>query len=111
MQVRFATKDLKSHWGYSGADRRFPLENDFNYSQNRNKVVELAPNYTSFVYGDPGFSMAYMMQIKEGGSLGDIYGNTFARDEQGKIKVSDEGKPISESGNKTYLGIVIRTFC
>jgi hypothetical protein len=44
------------------------------------------------------------MQIKEGGSLGDIYGNTFARDEQGKIKVSDEGKPISESGNKTYLG-------
>ena len=25
-----------------------------------------------------GFSMAYMMQIKEGGSLGDIYGNTFA---------------------------------
>ena len=48
--------------------------------------------------------MAYMMQIKEGGSLGDIYGNTFARDEQGKIKVSDEGKPISESGNKTYLG-------
>ena len=82
----------------------FRWKTTFNYSQNRNKVVELAPNYTSFVYGDPGFSMAYMMQIKEGGSLGDIYGNTFARDEQGKIKVSDEGKPISESGNKTYLG-------
>ena len=76
----------------------------FNYSQNRNKVVSLSPGYTSFVYGDPGFSMAYMMRIKEGGSLGDIYGNTFVRDDQGNIKVSAEGKPVAESGNNTYLG-------
>lgn len=76
----------------------------FNYSQNRNKVVELTPGYTSFTYGDPGFSMAYLMRIKEGGSLGDIYGNSFERDDNGNIKVSDKGTPIVESGNNTYLG-------
>lgn len=76
----------------------------FNYSQNRNKVIELTPDYTSFVYGDPGLNMAYMMQIKEGGSLGDIYGNTFKRESDGSITKTKEGKPEKVSGNLTYLG-------
>lgn len=57
-------------------------------SMNRNKVVSLHKDYKSFRYGSEGFSMAYDMWVKEGGKLGDIYGNGFERDENGKINLS-----------------------
>ena len=38
--------------------------------------------------------MAYDMWVKEGGKLGDIYGNGFERDENGKIKLNETGNPI-----------------
>ena len=74
-----------------------------NFSTNKNKVISLDPNYTSFVYGDPGISMAYLMRITEGGSLGDIYGNAFVR-ENGKIKRNEDGSPFVKTGNNDYLG-------
>lgn len=49
------------------------MTNDFrwktavNYSQNKNKIISLHPRHNSFVYGDPDISMAYIMEIKEGG--------------------------------------------
>ena len=75
-----------------------------NISANRNKVVSLHPDYTQFSYGQEGFSMAYQMRIKEGGSLGDIYGNDFIRNEDGSIKTNADGAPVSNTGNKDYLG-------
>lgn len=87
-----------------------PLMNDnfrwktaMNFSTNSNEVVSLHPDYTSFTYGDPGLSMAYLMRIKEGGSLGDIYGNAFVR-ENGKIKRNEDGSPFVKTGNNDYLG-------
>lgn len=87
-----------------------PLMNDnfrwktsVNFSTNSNEVVSLHPDYTSFTYGDPGLSMAYLMRIKEGGSLGDIYGNAFVR-ENGKIKTNEDGTPFVNTGNNDYLG-------
>jgi hypothetical protein len=44
------------------------------------------------------------MRVKEGGSLGDIYGNDFVRDESGKIKVTDTGAPVIETGSPSYIG-------
>lgn len=54
-------------------------------SMNRNKVVSLHKDYKSFRYGSEGFSMAYDMWVKEGGKLGDIYGNGFERDEMVRL--------------------------
>lgn len=68
-----------------------PLMNDnfrwktqFNFSTNKNKIVSLGgtPN---FQYASGNVSMPYKMMVVEGGSLGDIYGNVFVRDENGKI--------------------------
>lgn len=75
-----------------------------NVSANRNKIVSLHPEYTQFSYGQEGFSMAYQMRIKEGGSLGDIYGNAFVRNADGTIKTNTDGSPVNNTGNKDFLG-------
>ena len=86
------------------------MTNDFrwktavNYSQNKNKIISLHPRHNSFVYGDPDISMAYIMEIKEGGSLGDIYGNAFVRDDSGAIEVNGDGSPVVRTGNNDLLG-------
>lgn len=90
----------------------FRWKTQFNLSANKNKVIELYHDpvdskfdYTSFTYGDPGFtSMSYIMRVEEGGSLGDLYGNVFVRDENGKIKLTDAGLPERTSDNATYVG-------
>ncbi|MDR0961854.1 MAG: TonB-dependent receptor, partial [Mediterranea sp.] len=84
----------------------FRWKTAFNMSANRNKVVSLHPDYTQFSYYGEGFSAAYQMRIVEGGKLGDIYGNAFARDESGKIVTdeTDPNKPMGNSGNKDLLG-------
>ena len=46
-------------------------------SANKNKVVTLHPDYPEFSYYEEGFNAGYQMRVKEGGSLGDIYGNGF----------------------------------
>lgn len=88
-----------------------PLMNDdfrwktaINLSANRNKVISLHPDYSEFIYGTEGFSMAYQMRIKEGGKLGDIFGNAFVRNDDGSIKVNNDGTPVSKTGNKDLLG-------
>lgn len=47
--------------------------------------------------------MAYLMRIKEGGSLGDIYGNAFQR-KDGKIERNEDGSPVVKTGNNDLLG-------
>ncbi|NDV82211.1 SusC/RagA family TonB-linked outer membrane protein [Bacteroides sp. 51] len=83
----------------------FRWKTSMNYSSNKNTVVELHPDLSSFVYGEEGFSMNYAMRLKEGGSLGDIYGWKFDRDENGTIKLNDKGLPLSiGSGNTEKVG-------
>ena len=84
----------------------FRWKTAFNFSANSNKVVELHPDLKSFAYGDEGFSAGYMMRIVEGGSLGDIYGNKFVRDDKGAIKLDPENadKPLVTSGNNDKVG-------
>ena len=68
-----------------------PLMNDnfrwktqFNFATNKNEIVSLGGT-PSFQYASGNVSMPYKMMVVEGGSLGDIYGNVFVRDESGKI--------------------------
>lgn len=66
-------------------NENFRWKTAVNMSMNRNKVVSLHKDYKSFRYGSEGFSMAYDMWVKEGGKLGDIYGNGFERDEMVRL--------------------------
>lgn len=79
-----------------------------NMSANSNRVVALHPDYTRFSYYYEGFNMAYQMRIVEGGKLGDIYGNAFQRDKNGKIMLNTDpehkGQPLGNSGNNDLLG-------
>lgn len=73
-----------------------PLMNDnfrwktqFNFATNKNEIVSLGgtPN---FQYASGDVSMPYKMMVVEGGSLGDIYGNVFVRDANGRIQFEPE---------------------
>ncbi|MCC8187156.1 MAG: TonB-dependent receptor [Bacteroides sp.] len=63
----------------------FRWKTQFNFSSNKNKIIELHPDLRTFLYGDEGFSSSYAMRLVEGGSFGDIYGKAFERDANGKI--------------------------
>ena len=69
--------------------RNFSWKSLINMSANKNKVVTLHPDYPEFSYYEEGFNAGYQMRVKEGGSLGDIYGNAFRRNEDGSIMVED----------------------
>lgn len=94
--------------GYPIMNDDFNWKTEFNFSTNSNKVVKLHPDLKSFAYGDEGFSAAYMMRVVEGGKLGDIYGNTFVRNDDGTIKTEtdDDGDllPVVTSGNHDKVG-------
>lgn len=91
------------------------LTNDFrwktllNFSTNKNEVIELHPDLKTFIYGDEGFSSSYSMRLVKGGSLGDIYGKAFKRDENGHIIYmkdtdGDQIPVVIGSGNTEKVG-------
>ena len=80
----------------------FSWRTNINFSKNKNKVVSLG-GYESFDYGT-GVSMPYRMRVVEGGSLGDIYGNKFQRDNDGNIELGLDGLPIWRTGCNDYIG-------
>lgn len=87
----------------------FRWKTAFNFSTNKNKVIELHPDLKTFVYGDEGFSSSYSMRLVEGGSLGDIYGKAFERDDNGNIvyttdKDGDKIPNVIGSGNTIKVG-------
>ena len=84
--------------------QNFRWRTQFNIATNKNEVVELAPGHTSFAYGQDGLNMAYRMIVKEGGSLGDIYGNAYSRDANGNIEYGDNGQPLTLNDRQQYLG-------
>ena len=86
-----------------------PLMNDnfrwktqFNFSTNKNKIVSLGgtPN---FQYASGNVSMPYKMMVVEGGSLGDIYGNVFVRDANGRILMEPETNKDGSANEKAGL--------
>lgn len=77
----------------------FRWKTEINYSQNRNKVIELDPNLTgrfNLGGGGDGFDMF----IEKGGSMGDIYVNAFKRDAKGNLLLTDDGVPIKDIVSK-----------
>ncbi len=72
-----------------------------NFSKNKNKVLELTPEFDQFVINDD--LSGYSSILKVGGSYGDIYGQKLKKDDQGRVVISDTGLPVG-SGDKDFLG-------
>ncbi|NQX39273.1 SusC/RagA family TonB-linked outer membrane protein [Pedobacter steynii] len=69
----------------------------FNYTANKNKILELAPTLGDrYPLGD-GNNI-----LRLNGSFGDLWGKTFLRDASGRIVVSADGTP--QGGPDGYLG-------
>ena len=81
----------------------FRWRTQVNFATNKNKVDELTDTYKTFSYGQ-GVNMPYRMIVKEGGSLGDLYGNAFKRDASGEVVFDSEGFPEVITDRQQYLG-------
>lgn len=74
-----------------------------NFATNDNKIIELSPLSDRFTLS--GASGAnYASQFKVGGSFGDIYGTVLKHDDQGRVMIDGNGKPIKQGGDMVYLG-------
>lgn len=69
----------------------FTWQSVLNFAHNKNRVLRLHDELREYVYGPTSFSSSYAMKLVEGGSIGDIYGRAFERDEQGNIVYETEG--------------------
>lgn len=90
-------------------NRSFVWKTMFNFSSNKNRVIELHEQLKEFVYGPTSFSSSYAMKLIKGGSIGDIYGKAFVRDASGNIvyetKGDNKGLPLVEGdGNTVKVG-------
>lgn len=80
----------------------FRWKTNFNFATNKNKVVSLG-GHDSFSYASGDVSIPYKMLVVEGGSLGDFYGNSFDRDENGKI-IMKKGLPVVKTDKSERIG-------
>ncbi len=77
----------------------------FNFTKNVNSVEELHESLDKGIYYiTPADVNNYAMAITEGGSFGDLYGKKFKRDDQGRIVVDANGKPMAAEGGLGYVG-------
>lgn len=84
-------------------NNKFKWNTGINYSVNDNKVKELDPRVPYFTLsGQSGAN--YVSQFGVGGSYGDIYGVVLQHDNQGRVKIDANGKPVVQGGDYVYLG-------
>ncbi len=87
----------------------FSWKTSLNFSSNKNKIVKLHDDLQEMVYGPTSFSSSYAMKLIKGGSIGDIYGKAFVRDDKGNIVYETEGDnkglpSVEGDGNTIKVG-------
>lgn len=75
-------------------------QSSLNFTTNSNEIIELHPEFddnegAAFFITNEAVN-SYGMVVQKGGSFGDIWGERFARDEQGRIKLDADMKPIKD---------------
>lgn len=95
--------------GYSNTFNGFSLSSTLIFSRNVNEIKEMVHDYRTEVSLEP-INIPQVLKeegrviLKEGGSINDIYANTFLKkDSQGFVEVKD-GKYSLETGEPVYLG-------
>ncbi|MDM1293795.1 SusC/RagA family TonB-linked outer membrane protein [Sphingobacterium sp. N143] len=71
---------------------QFTWTTSLNFTYNKNKIVKLADDITEFTLTGEGRNN-FASKLEVGGSFGDIYGQDFVRDDQGRILISEDGIP------------------
>ena len=82
----------------------FSWDVSLNLSKNKNEVGELIEGIEEY-----GFNATNSGNVRTvarvGGAIGDIYGNTWKRDENGNLLVNDNGVPLATgTSDQVYLG-------
>lgn len=81
----------------------FRWKTGMNFATNKNEAIELEDRLGGYFSFSGGESNNVWNRLEVGGSFGDIYGTTFVRDENGKIKFED-GMPLVDKSNPKKLG-------
>lgn len=76
---------------------KFTWTTGFNYTANRNKVLELHPKLGNTYPIGGNFNV-----LRVGGSFGDFWAKTFLRDDKGKIVVTNDSIPMGSKDG--YIG-------
>ena len=82
----------------------FSWTTTFNYSRNVNEVVETHPELTNPI--NTGSSEGFRSRFEAGGSIGDVYVYKFRRDEQNRILLDDNDRPL-RTAEYEYAGNLI----
>tara|TARA_Y100000815_G_scaffold216329_1_gene201572 strand:+ start:1454 stop:4501 length:3048 start_codon:yes stop_codon:yes gene_type:complete len=70
----------------------FDWDLTLNYSKVETEVLSLPPGIDEIVFADSGFA-GVVSRIEVGGSIGDLYGYTWAYDDNGNRLIGDDGFP------------------
>lgn len=72
-----------------------------NFSYNNNEIKELCPGLDEYNLAS---SDAFVLKLKKGGSYGDVYTYDFQREDNGNIKLDDNGAPLLTAQADHYAG-------
>ncbi len=81
----------------------FSYKTTFNFAKNVNKVVEFSERIKEVFLGG-GYGRTAGPLVREGGSYGDLYGEGWKKDAQGRYIVDDKGLPVGSGGGATKIG-------
>lgn len=82
----------------------FSWDISLNFARNKNRLNSLIDGIENYTFNTTN-SGNVSITAEVGGSLGDIYGTVWSRDESGNLLVNAEGRPIASSGSdRAYLG-------
>ncbi|HEY8387076.1 MAG TPA: hypothetical protein VIK74_00650, partial [Parasegetibacter sp.] len=110
---RIDNEGIEASLAYTGKFGKFNWTSALSYSLNRNKIVEMVPNWTDPTTGgnitldelDMSGTGSYKMVLRKGGSMGDIFVNTLRVDEHGAIYVDPGSQGVVGEPNKfVYAG-------
>ena len=96
--------------GYSTTFKDFGFSSSLTFSRNINEIKEMVHDYHTDLSLEP-INIPQVLKengrviLKEGGSINDIYANSFfKKDSQGFVEIKQDGSYSLETGDPVYLG-------
>ena len=96
--------------GYSDSFKDFNISSTFTFSRNVNEIKEMVNNYHTSMSAEPINIQEVLKEngriiLKVGGSINDIYANTFLKkDSQGYVEIKEDGSYDTVRGEDVFLG-------
>ncbi|MCO4291294.1 SusC/RagA family TonB-linked outer membrane protein [Solitalea sp. MAHUQ-68] len=75
----------------------FTWDASLNFAHNENTLNSLLPGFPTYLLGDLDQTPTVKIAATVGGGYGDIYGNTYLKDSQGRLVLDANGIPLSSS--------------